>query len=346
MSTPSSKAPRVFNPASFHVDPTLRGLPLAGRSQRLIALLIDLGLIAVLTQTGSFTLPTLCALLVLWLSIRNTRGWRKALQGCAGSIAAVLVFSLVLGFTWQGSFNYGPTTADWMTFGAGVGSQDPEEQRRAIELLESQMAESFSQERLAEALQPYGVDLDVEEDPQEPISQQQVIALLQAQLSALDTEEPLPLDQVRQALKPWVAGEELESAHARHQQLVRELAEVTGRNQQLREQLDNPSMKYLAQAVATDLGLTMGWAGLYFTLFLALAAGRTTGKYLMHLRVARVDGSPLTTWSSFERFAGYAAGIATGLLGFLQIFWDRNGQTVQDTIAGTVVLDDRKSDES
>ena len=43
-------------------------------------------------------------------------------------------------------------------------------------------------------------------------------------------------------------------------------------------------------------------------------------------------------WDCLERFAGYTAGLATGLLGFLQILWDANRQAVHDKIAGTVVL--------
>lgn len=38
------------------------------------------------------------------------------------------------------------------------------------------------------------------------------------------------------------------------------------------------------------------------------------------------------------RFGGYAASIATGLVGFLQVLWDANRQGLHDRIAGTVVL--------
>ena len=48
--------------------------------------------------------------------------------------------------------------------------------------------------------------------------------------------------------------------------------------------------------------------------------------------------------SSFSRFGGYAAGLATGLLGFLQILWDPNRQGIQDQIAGTVVIRERGAD--
>jgi uncharacterized RDD family membrane protein YckC len=56
--------------------------------------------------------------------------------------------------------------------------------------------------------------------------------------------------------------------------------------------------------------------------------------------VVRLDGSPLGLWFSLERFGGYAAGVATGLLGFVQVYWDPNRQGIHDRIARTVVVRD------
>jgi uncharacterized RDD family membrane protein YckC len=60
----------------------------------------------------------------------------------------------------------------------------------------------------------------------------------------------------------------------------------------------------------------------------------------MGIRVLRLDGEPLNWWASFERAGGYVAGIATGTLGFAQVFWDSNRQCVHDKIVGTVVVID------
>ncbi len=90
-----------------------------------------------------------------------------------------------------------------------------------------------------------------------------------------------------------------------------------------------------------DLGLGFGWTGLYFTAFTALWRGQTPGKRLLGVRVLRLDGKPLTMWGSFERFGGYAAGLVTGLLGFAQVFWDRNRQAIHDKISETVVVRER-----
>ncbi|HEV7588924.1 MAG TPA: RDD family protein, partial [Longimicrobium sp.] len=87
-----------------------------------------------------------------------------------------------------------------------------------------------------------------------------------------------------------------------------------------------------------DLGIGFGWIGLYFTAFTALWKGQTPGKKLFGIRVLRLDGLPMTLWASFERFGGYAAGLFTGLMGYAQVFWDRNRQAIQDKISETVVI--------
>lgn len=93
--------------------------------------------------------------------------------------------------------------------------------------------------------------------------------------------------------------------------------------------------------IADDLGIGFGWAALYFTAFLALWNGQTPGKRAVGIRVIRLDGRPIGWWIAFERFGGYAASIWTGLLGFLQILWDRNRQGIHDKLAETVVISAR-----
>ncbi len=99
-----------------------------------------------------------------------------------------------------------------------------------------------------------------------------------------------------------------------------------------------PSVIDLARGTLDDLGLGLGWLGIYFTASLALWRGRTPGKRLLGIRVVRIDGDPLTTWDAFSRFGGYAASVITGLLGFAQLLWDPNRQALHDRIAGTVVI--------
>lgn len=100
----------------------------------------------------------------------------------------------------------------------------------------------------------------------------------------------------------------------------------------------NPGLKRILQTTANDFGLTIGWIELYFTFFLAWWSGQTPGKWLFGLQVVRLNGEPITLWLAFERFGGYAAGVATGLFGFIQVFWDANRQGIHDRISGTAVV--------
>ena len=87
------------------------------------------------------------------------------------------------------------------------------------------------------------------------------------------------------------------------------------------------------------LGLGVGWAMLYFTLLPYYWNGQTVGKRLLRLRVVELTGKPMTLLHCLGRYGGYAAGMATGMFGFAQVFWDVNRQAIQDKIAHTVVLD-------
>lgn len=88
-----------------------------------------------------------------------------------------------------------------------------------------------------------------------------------------------------------------------------------------------------------DMGLGFGLATLYFSCFIAWNQGQTPGKMLLNIQVIQLNNSPISAWESFGRYGGYGAGIATGLLGFLQIYWDANRQAIQDKISATVVID-------
>ena len=95
------------------------------------------------------------------------------------------------------------------------------------------------------------------------------------------------------------------------------------------------------QGLIEDLGIGFGWAAFYFTMFTAIWYGQTPGKKLLSIRVIQLDGTELSIWDSFGRYGGYGAGIATGLLGFAQIYWDPNRQAIHDKISATIVINDK-----
>jgi len=92
-----------------------------------------------------------------------------------------------------------------------------------------------------------------------------------------------------------------------------------------------------------ELGLGFGWAAIYLTVTHAWWKGTSVGKKLFRIRVVMIDNRPLNWWLSFERAGGYAAGFATGLLGFAQVFWDPNRQAIHDKVSETFVIQDGKA---
>lgn len=92
------------------------------------------------------------------------------------------------------------------------------------------------------------------------------------------------------------------------------------------------------KGILADFGLGFGWAVFYFTAYIHWAHGQTIGKKLCQIKVIQLDGSELSVFAAFSRQGGYGAGFATGLMGFLQVFWDPNRQAIQDKVVSTVVI--------
>lgn len=114
-------------------------------------------------------------------------------------------------------------------------------------------------------------------------------------------------------------------------QLEAELAEAR-KPQKLR--LKDRLMDFL-----DEIGAGLGWGIVYFSLLPAWWGGQTVGKKLLRLRVVELTGKPMTVMRNLKRYGGYAAGLATGGIGFLQILWDPNRQGLHDKAAHTAVLD-------
>ncbi|MGI9628421.1 MAG: RDD family protein, partial [Longimicrobiales bacterium] len=114
--------------------------------------------------------------------------------------------------------------------------------------------------------------------------------------------------------------------------------ELTDAQTALEEAESQSTLFQWIRDAADEAGLILGWGTVYLTLFLVLWDGRTPGKKALDLRVVRLNGQPLGLYLSLERAGGYAAGVATGLLGFAQVWWDPNRQAIHDKIAETVVI--------
>lgn len=136
-------------------------------------------------------------------------------------------------------------------------------------------------------------------------------------------------------LPPNPSYSELQQAVAR---LEKRSESLSAENKALRERDLGKSLLTTTADFGRTLGLTFGWAGVYFTLCTAWLGGRTFGKFLVRTRVMRLDGRPITPMDAFIRNGGYAAGLATGLIGFMSVLWDPNRRAIEDKIAWTVVV--------
>lgn len=146
---------------------------------------------------------------------------------------------------------------------------------------------------------------------------------------AVEAGDTAAVDSLHPTLVGALAGDRLQDLRQENRELRSELDEATSTRGFVSRGMD---------MITEDLGIGVGWLGLYFTAFLALWNGSTPGKRLVGTRVVQLDGEPIGWWDAFGRFGGYAAGLATGTLGFLQIFWDPNRQGIHDRIARTVVI--------
>jgi uncharacterized RDD family membrane protein YckC len=147
----------------------------------------------------------------------------------------------------------------------------------------------------------------------------------------LDEDEARPASRAASSAMLAASGAVTLTEAQRIQQLEAELAKLrdakpTGWRADLKNLLD-------------AFGDAYGWGIVYFSLLPAWWGGQTVGKKLFGLQVVELTGKPMTVMRNLKRYGGYAAGMATGGLGLVQLLWDDNRQAIQDKTAHTVVLD-------
>ena len=158
----------------------------------------------------------------------------------------------------------------------------------------------------------------------------------------LDEAQAATYAALRERLTPLVAADTVDALADDLDDARDDLAATQQQLAEAQAEIDSGEAGFLGliRDIWDQAGSAIGLWSLYFTVALTLTRGRTVGKKMMGLRVLRLDGLPLNWWASFERAGGYVAGIATGTLGFVQVFWDPNRQCVHDKIVGTVVVVD------
>ena len=323
-STAAQVDPRqIVTDVAFRVEPGLLGADLANPWRRGCALLLDLLLAAMVSSLGGAGVVACLTGAVAYRVVAG-QGQRRfaALRIITASFGAVIAFGVTFAAVSSRGSNgdAGPAVAAALGDGVAVNAkgrrEDPERSDpRDPDVATSSGAAERTEDEVGQALKDA------------------VLAFTSPDGASDDGEKQA------EAVANAVAGIAKKVADANSDaSLKKRLGVLAAENADLREQLERPSIVRTLRGAAEDFGLTFGWVGAYFTLFLAWWNGFTPGKRLFGIRAYRLDGQPFTMWLAFERFAGYAAGLATGLLGFVQIFWDPNRQGIHDRIAGTVVV--------
>ncbi|EAW27363.1 hypothetical protein ATW7_05941 [Alteromonadales bacterium TW-7] len=299
----------VITPYAFKVDNALLGIPLATPLKRALAIVIDVALIFVAAKLSA-TLIAFVAAMAFYKGTaqqylpKMSSVWRRILKIMAASIlfvSALAVLSIGIDYLEDDNSEIGSVIQ-------GVKIEDE------IQLTESE------KHRVNAYL------IKVEDERCEQSCQQNALDNLIGQVPKLAEMDDLQSPQLARALLQLLVLSE--NNEIKPAQLIEEKPAQTTTN----------SILQWGKGIIQDLGLGFGWAAVYFTLFSLLWRGQTPGKKVCNIRVVALNGEPLGLLDCFGRYGGYGAGFATGLLGFLQVYWDPNRQAIQDKISATVVI--------
>ena len=311
-----SETREIITPYAFKINEQLLGLPLASPTRRGLAMLVDISLIFLAAKLSA-ALIAFVAAMAFYRGTAETylpkmSGWvRRTLKIFAASILFIASLSLL---------------------SEGIDYFDGQDNVIAKGISNEVNLTAFQKEELNKYLRL------VEGDGCDEACITQAETELLTHIPALAKLEKNENQQLNYLLLKLIAAADKQAAIPNAS-----LSEVFSAQPQevvAVEKADKVSYSIIewVKGIMSDLGLGLGWAAVYFTLFPLLWRGQTPGKKLLNIRVVALSGEYLSLWDAFGRYGGYGAGFATGLLGFLQIVWDPNRQAIQDKISATVVI--------
>ncbi len=332
---PSIDRRACITPEAFHVATWMYGLPLARPWRRLAAIGIDAVVVAVIAQSGGLLLAVALTMLAYgWLRARDRarsgtgRGLPAMLRGFAVLVLffAVLTISESVMMRLHGDGE--PDGAPAVTGGTDYALSPTDAAELALLLVAARACDDADCRRkvfdeLAEGVDRRGG----------PVEQRRAALVELADVVAADATEVEQLRTVAAQRPERVPPGPVEPDPAAP------AAAGTPANAPLAPDGSFSILRTL-QALAADLGFSLGWGAVYFTLLTVYWNGQTLGKRWLGIRVVSLGGQALRYGDAFDRYGGYAAGFATGLLGFLQVYWDPNRQAIHDKVAFTAVIRD------
>ena len=308
-------------PYAFGVSDHLLGRPVASPTRRFVALVIDLLCILVLSTLNALFLASIAAIVFVRVNIRLARQKRfKRTRIGLSIVIAFLVFTILYGLI--NAINGVQTDSEEFDF---TGKQA---------LVSAAMYLAWEECKDLECKREVSTDFG-EGFAQTNIPTDKFETLAYELVS---TDESIPEFE-----QEMLAIESINVFNRARQEETDRLAALAEQQTSEQDSSDSPaedpnSLFEWVKDIVSDLGLGFGWAALYFSAAPTYFKGATIGKKWMGIYVVRLDGRTPTLWENFGRYGGYAAGFATGLMGFLQVFWDPNRQAIQDKISETLVL--------
>jgi uncharacterized RDD family membrane protein YckC len=316
---------RTITPEAFRVSDQLYGLPLAGPWRRLAAILIDAAVVALISQAGGLLLGMALAVTgwTWWVTRKTPEAPLPARVLRVLRVATVLVaLSVVLSLLGVPSGDFrvvadetetasGPT----LDFGPAEGVS-----------FAAQVAGFVSCKDAACRAARFPAVIDVVGRSHASVKEQRAALSELADSAADDASEVAALMALADGRVGADASTAVESAQPSAPSPEPDFAE---------------RMLEALHGIIDEVGTNFGWGAVYFTLLTVYWQGQTLGKRWVGIRVVVLNGRPISVAAAFERYGGYAAGFATGLLGFLQVFWDPNRQAIHDRIAFTAVIRSR-----
>lgn len=361
----------ILTPFAFKIDESLFGLPIAKPWRRLAAISIDGLAIAILSELPAEFFGLVLACLGFYWARAKVHGGKLAKPSFGKKLLALIaaffmfVFTLaVINLAW-----------DWLSSNTSASPTKSSQSKVSTSGNKNNLIDSFSSgdikslkplipsncktiKQCEQDLLPI-IDLLVPSNGQ--VNAQNLAELLEVKLALsdladseksklyeklyqqyLDKRTQFVAKKIEKQYTPQPTQESKSAGAIQSKQSDENADErLKSTSQTLVEQQKSKQEYSLLKQIETlleDLGLSFGWAAFYFTVLTRYWHGQTLGKKLLGIRVIQLDGTPLSLMDSFNRYGGYGAGLATGLLGFLQVYWDANRQAIQDKISATVVI--------
>ncbi len=321
---------------AFNVPPHLIGRSLATPKRRLAALLVDLIIATSLANMmGLSMLPVIGIIFILPFFISRLKQRISRRSRIILFIIGILLILTSIGIK-SGEYLYN-RFIDPMRTGKFESTADSLFVKNLVSTIDSVAQKDTTGEASAAIaeLRQSGLFGESNVAPMQVDSME----LVKNFYLAYQSKDSAKIALYRQPMQNLIAGELIARQEKKIEELSEEADQLDDELDEAEEKLENPSFVRTARAFVNDIGLSVGWVAFYFVFCWFLFDGKSPGKKLFHIQIIRMNGHNLKLWYCFERFSGFAAGLATGLLGFLQIYWDDNRQCIHDKIASTVVID-------